>query len=527
MTTPKQGSIRSVSPQSKELLGEFPCATAGDVSQAVATAWETFEIGALDLKARLQKILKLRSLIASQADEIAALISKEVGKPLAECYSAEITGVLDTCVWLCQNAPALLKPTRIKLSNPLARSKKCFLNYEPLGVIGIVSPWNFPFSIPMCSILTAVAAGNTVVFKPSEKSSLVGLKIQQLFDLAGFPPGTVNIVLGDRETGKHLSTSKLSRLLLTGSVKAGQNIVQQTATNLTPLTLELGGKDAAIVLPDAPVEFTAAGLVWGAFTNAGQACASIERVYLVRGPKTEALIAAIVDRTRKLVVGAPENQEVDMGPLIDEQQLEKVSGQIAEAKQMGAKVLFGGGKLDHLNGYFHEPTVLTDVHHGMTIMKEETFGPVLPLMVVESLEEAIRLANDSDFGLTASIWSSDLRQAQAIAPRLRVGTVYVNECIFSHAAPQLPWGGLKLSGIGRSHSHLGLMDMVNIKNTNIDTAKGNGRLWWYPYGAGAISVMKGGVQLLHGATILSRVNGLGNFVYGLVCGNRKSNPPTP
>jgi succinate-semialdehyde dehydrogenase/glutarate-semialdehyde dehydrogenase len=513
-----------VCPYNEQLLAEFPCATAGDVEQAVNRAWQTFENCELDLKSRLQRIMKLRSLIAKDADEIARLISKEVGKPLSEAYSAEITGVLDTCVWLSKTAPELLGPTRIKLSNPLARSKECYLNYEPLGVIGIISPWNFPFSIPMSSILAAVAVGNTVVLKPSEKSSLTALKIQQLFEAAGFPAGTLNVVLGDRETGRHLSSSRLSRLILTGSVRAGQNVVQQTASNLTPVTLELGGKDAAIVLPDAPVEFTARGLVWGAFTNAGQACASIERVYVVRGPQTEALISAVVRNARALMVGSPEEKQVDIGPMIDEQQLEKVSAQVSEAVGMGAKVLLGGARLERRPGYFYPPTVLTNVHHGMHLMREETFGPVLPIMVVDSVAEAVRLANDSDFGLTASIWSADARKAATIAPKLRVGTVYVNDCIFSHAAPQLPWGGLKQSGIGRSHSHIGLMDMVNIKNTNIDTAKGSGRLWWYPYGEGAIKLMQGGVQLLHGASPVARLSGLAGFVTGWARGNKKPKP---
>lgn len=520
MTTPNDNAVvRSVSPQNKMVIQEFPCASPGDVERAVARALDTFQTAQLDLKARLALITKLRGLIAQQADEIAALISREVGKPLSECYTAELTGVLDTCVWLVKNAQKILAPQRVKLSNPLAKRKRCYLKPEPLGVVGIISPWNFPFAIPMSTILSAVAAGNTVVLKPSEKATLVGLKIEELFKQAGFPEGTVNVVIGAGETGKHLSESPLlSRLVLTGSVRAGQRVIEQSARNLTPLTLELGGKDAAIVFPDAPVEYTARGLVWGAFTNAGQACASIERAYIIRGPNTERLIAAVLDETSKLVVGAPEDPKTDIGPIIDEAQLDRVNQHVCQARDDGATILFGGKNALELPGYFYEPTVLINVNHTMAVMREETFGPVLPIMVVDSVEDAIRLANDSQFGLTASVWSANTAAAEAIAPRLQVGTVYVNECIFSHAAPQLPWGGVKQSGIGRSHSHIGLLDMVNIKNVNVDSARGSGPIWWYPYGRGRIKTMRGGVQLLHGTGVWARIKGLCGFLTGLLTG---------
>ncbi len=512
--------IRSVCPHTKQVLGEFACAGEAQVDAVVRYAGIRFRTSKFDLATRLAMIAKLRSLVADQADEIAQLISTEVGKPLSECYSAEIAGVLDTCVWLNKNATRLLAPRRMKLGNPLAWLKKCYLHSEPLGVIGIISPWNFPFSIPMTTILQAVAAGNTVVLKPSEKSTLVGLKIRDLFEQAGFPQGTVSVLTGDGQTGKLLSQRKeLARLILTGSVRAGQRIVEQTAANLTPVTLELGGKDAAIVLPDTPVEYTARGLVWGAFTNAGQACASIERVYIVDGPNTAALIDAVVRNTKLLRVGAPASladlatsESNDIGPIIDEVQLGKIAAQVEDARQNGATVHCGGRILNELPGYFYAPTVLTSVDHSMAVMSEETFGPVLAIMVVKSVEEAVRLANDSDFGLTASIWSESVSQARAIAPLLQVGTVYINDCIFSHAAPELPWGGVKHSGIGRSHSHIGLMDMVNVKNINLDTARGAGRLWWYPYGAAHAKLFQGGIQAMHGSSISARVKGAAQMV---------------
>ncbi len=525
MTDPTPRSIRSVSPYNKQLLAEFPCADAAAVEQSVQKAQQRFAAGTGTLKERLAKILKLRSIIARKADEIASLISTEVGKPLAEAYSAEIAGVLDTCFWLASEAPDILDTKRIKLANPLAFGKQCFLTYEPLGVIGIISPWNFPFSIPIQSVLQAVAAGNTVVLKPSEKSSLVALRIKELFDEAGFPEGTVNVILGDGMTGKLLSEARLGRLILTGSVRAGQRILEQTANNLTPVTLELGGKDAAIVLPDAPVDFTAKGLVWGAFTNAGQACASIERIYVVRGPNTEALIAKVVELTRGLKVGPPTAQDIDVGAIIDQAQLDKIDHQVTAAKGMGATVLTGGRKIEDSPGFFYEPTVLTGVDHTMLVMTEETFGPVLAIMVVDNVDEAVRLANDSTFGLTASIWTAAQDKAKSLAPKLNVGIVYVNDCIFSHAAPELPWGGVKNSGIGRSHGPIGLLDMVNIKNFNVDSSGGNGRMWWYPYNSRALSTVAGGIQLLHGSFPFGRIRGLATVIGGYLFKKTSKRPP--
>lgn len=511
--------IYSVSPHNKEVLKVLPQATKLDVLKSVAQAHEAFHSRPLSLKERLNLIARLKRVISANADEIAQLISQEVGKPISECYACEIASVLDTCQWLVKNTGKYLRRRKVKLKNPLFRSNSCFIDYEPMGVIGIISPWNFPFSIPFTSILQALAAGNTVVLKPSEKSSLTALKIQELVEEAGFPRGFINVVLGDRKTGKHLSQARLiSRLILTGSVNAGKNLIVQSASHLTPLTLELGGKDAAIVLPDAPVEFTARGLTWGAFMNAGQACASIERAYIVKGPQTEKLIEAIVAKTGKLVVGSPLHQDTDVGPLIDQNQLDRVAQQVELARSTGAQVLTGGEILSDLGGFFYAPTVVSNVDSTQSYMLEETFGPVLFIQVVDSIDEAIENANSTDFGLTASIWSSSKQAAERIALRLVAGTVYHNDCIFSHACPELPWGGLKLSGLGRTHSEFGLLDMVHIKNTNYNTTDRRGRLWWYPYKTSQTRLMRAGVQLLHGNNLKVRAWALVEAVRSFVKG---------
>jgi len=526
MVTEQAATIKSYNPATREILGEAPCLDAGAVRAAVEKAWSAYESWRLtDYPARARKLHKLRQVLVRHQEEIAALVTREVGKPLVESLMAELVGPLDACAWFAENTEKALREQVISLSNPLLSSKQSLLTFEPLGVVGIISPWNYPFAIPMMAIIMAVMVGNTVVLKPSEKSPLIGIKIGELFLEAGFPEGVVTVITGDRETGAHLTQCRLARIIFTGSVEGGSKVMAAAARNLTPTTLELGGKDPAIVLPDAPPDWTARGLVWGAFTNAGQACASIERVYIVKGKHTDRLIERLVAHTQELQLGSGLDMSTDVGPLIDEVQLEKVKAQVEEAKAAGAKVLCGGKAREDLGGYFYEPTLLTDVNHSLRIMTEETFGPVLPIMVVNSEDEAIDLANDSEFGLCASVWSRKLSRAEDVARDLDAGTVFINDCLFSFACPQVPWGGLKKSGSGHTHSYFGLLDLVNIKHIAIDGAGGPNRLWWYPYGKPRVNLARAGLDILHGSFPFSKIGGLFRFAYNSVLNPRPKGKP--
>ena len=512
IASPK-ATLRAINPATQELLGEVPIMDEDEVKQQVDAAWNTFESWRLtSLQDRIKKLLHLRAVIEQEKDELARLISAEVGKPLAESYLGDLSGPLDMCAWLAEKAPDYLKDQAIKLSNPLLSTKQNIITFEPLGVVGIISPWNYPFSIPMMTALMAVVLGNTVVLKPSEKSSLTGIKIGELFQSAGFPANVVSVVTGDARTGEYLSGSRLAKLVFTGSATTGAKVMAKAACRLTPVCLELGGKDAAIVLADTPTEWTARGLVWGAFTNAGQACASIERVYIVKGKKTDQLIEKLVAITKSLHIGKASEVDNDIGPLIDQGQFEKVVSQVDEAVKQGAKILCGGKRVEGLSGYFLEPTILTNVDQSMRIMTEETFGPVLPVMVVSSKEEAIKFANDSEYGLTASIWSKDLSIAADIAHKLKAGIVYINDALFSHAVPELPWGGLGKSGFGRSHCHFGLLDLVNIKHISKDFSGGLHRIWWYPYGPNKVQLLRSGLESIHGHSLFQKGKGLCNFL---------------
>lgn len=516
MVVSKTASIQSINPANREVIGEVPIMGATEVKDAIDRAWKTYETWQLvPYHKRIKKVMELRRLIEANADEIAQLVSTEVGKPIVESYLAEMTGPLDSCVWLAENIETLLKDQMVQMSNPLLATKQSVITFEPLGVIGVIAPWNYPFSIPVMTILMAVACGNTVVLKPSEKSPMVGIKIGELFEKAGFPSGVLQVVTGDRSTGEHLTRCDLARIIFTGSVAAGSKIMAQAAPNITPVSLELGGKDAAIVLPDAPVDWTARGLVWGAFTNAGQACASIERVYIIKGKNTQKLIDKIVHYASTLKVGSPLDPTTDVGPVIDEGQLEIVEAHVNQAREMGAEILTGGKRNDELGGFFYPPTVLTNVNHTMDIMTKESFGPVMPIMVVDTEDEAVARANDCDYGLCASVWAGGLTRAEAVARDLQVGTVLINDCLVSHAMPQVPWGGLKKSGFGRSHSHFGLMDLVNIKHISIDSSGGNHRIWWYPYGPTRVKTARGGLKFLHGTFPLGKIKGLFIFIFNM------------
>jgi acyl-CoA reductase-like NAD-dependent aldehyde dehydrogenase len=295
---------------------------------------------------------------------------------------------------------------------------------------------------------------------------------------------------------------RVAKIVFTGSVSTGKKVMAAAARNLTPVVLELGGKDAAVVCRDADLDRAAKGIVWGAFVNAGQTCASVERVY-VEQPVADAFTARVVEHTRALRVGDPATADVDVGPMTLERQRRIVLEHVDDAVSRGARVLVGG-KTAEGPGWFYPPTVLAGVDHSMRIMREETFGPVLPIMAVPNLEEAIRLANDSHYGLTASAWTQDPETALRLERELQAGVVTVNDCVFSYGEPTAPWGGVKQSGIGRTHGLPGLREMVQVKYVAREFG-GGADIWWYPYGAEFHRFMSTANRALHARSLWARL----------------------
>jgi succinate-semialdehyde dehydrogenase/glutarate-semialdehyde dehydrogenase len=478
-----QREIVSLDPATGEELGRVALCSAEEVRRAVARARAAQkEWAALSFRERGRIILRARQIVLAEMDEIASLISRETGKPVAEAIAMEIVPTLDLMQFFAHSAQRLLRPERIDIGLYGLMGRSSRIEYRPLGVVGIISPWNFPWAIPLGEVVMSLVAGNGVVLKPSELTPLVALKIGEVFRAAGgLPEGLLEIVTGDGTTGAALSVAGADKIMFTGSVATGRRVAVAAAERLTPVVLELGGKDPMLVLEDADVEAAASAAVWGAFANAGQACASVERCY-VHESVAEQFTARVVELTRGLRLDRGTREGTDIGAMSSERQRAIVEEQVREAVARGAKILAGGGRpAGDPPGTFHEPTVLTDVDHTMAVMREETFGPVLPLMTFKTEEEAVRLANDSPFGLTASVWTKDTRRGRRLASRIEAGTVMVNEVLYTHGIAQTPWGGVKQSGLGRTHGRLGLLELVAPHHVHVNRLARLQDFWWFNY----------------------------------------------
>lgn len=508
--------LLSINPATGDVLAEFEPTNNEDVLAAVRKAREAAAgWGRLAIEERATFLRRLQDIVYARRREIARLISLEAGKPLVESLAAEVLLVLDACSYYAKHAPQILRPERVPHHNLAVKGKRGWLEYTPRGVIGIVSPSNFPFSIPFNEIIPALVAGNCIVLKPSELTPQVSLAIRDCLDAAGFQAGVATVILGDGVTGAALASAPIDKLIFTGSVATGKRIQAAAAERLLPTVLELGGKDPMIVCADADLERASSGAVWGAFTNAGQACLSVERLYVVR-EVADSFIRLCVEKTKKLKLGAPDDPETDVGPLIRERQVRIVEEHVEDAVQKGAEVLAGGRRPagEQARGFFFEPTVLTGVHHGMRIMREETFGPVLPIQVVADEAEAVRLANDSDLGLSASVWTRDLKKGADLARQIEAGSVMVNDCVSYFGICEAPHGGVKLSGLGRTHSRLGLMEMVQVKYLDVDTMPRLPKVWWFGYDRKALALMSGFADFLFAPKIGKRAKGFLGVVKG-------------
>jgi succinate-semialdehyde dehydrogenase/glutarate-semialdehyde dehydrogenase len=469
----------SVDPSTLQELGRVPISTEEQIQQALAAARRAQPAwGALSFKARAQSILRAKRLLLERQEELCELLAREVGKPAFEALAGEVLPVANLMDYFARKSERLLSGERFTLS--VFRNKKSRIQYFPLGVVGIISPWNYPFSIPMGEVVMALMAGNAVLLKPSEYTPLAGVWIGELFRRAGLPEDVLQILSGDGAAGAALAGSAIDKIFFTGSVRTGRKVAEAAARRLLPCVLELGGKDAMIVCADAPFERTVNGALWGGFSNCGQACASVERLYVVE-PIAERFIKALVEKTKALRVGGAGPPPNDIGPLNNAKQLGIVTDQVNDAIAQGAKVLTGGRPLAARPGYFFEPTILVNVTNSMRIMQEETFGPVLPIIVVKDEAEAVREANRSNYGLLASVWTRDTQRGQQIAAQVEAGTVIINDVLYTHAAAETPWFGVKESGLGVTHSKHGLREFARMKHINWDLLPMKTNPWWFPY----------------------------------------------
>src|SRR5258708_4674641 len=423
------GQFAVHNPATQEIIGTLPNMAANQIADAVARAAAAqVRWAATSVRDRLRILSRFAELLCDQKDSVAAVISREAGKPGAEAMSTEVMVVLDTVKYLQNHVPAFLKPEPVPHGNPVMKLKGGTLLREPYGVVGIISPWNYPFSLPSIQTLTALATGNAVVLKPSEFTPYSSLELEKLLRAAGLDPDLLQVITGDGSAGAALLAANVQKIIFTGSVATGKRVAQAAAARLLPVVLELGGKDPMIVLEDADVDVASSAAVWGAFMNAGQTCLSIERCY-VHQRIYEPFLKACVEKTSRLRVVNGADATTDIGPLIHQPQLKIVREHVEDAVASGARLLAGGRTLPELGPNFFAPTIVSEVTHNMRIMREETFGPVLPVRSFRNDDEAVALANDSEFGLAASIWTSRRKRGEALAARVAARTVMGNDVI--------------------------------------------------------------------------------------------------
>lgn len=498
-----------INPATGEEIGRSRLDTVEDVRAAVARlraaqpAW-----AATPLRQRAAMIRRVRTLLVDRADELATLISRNNGKTRVDAMVTEVIASAMAASYYARRARRVLRDRWLLPANIVLANKRSKIRRVPYGVVGIIAPWNYPFSIPFSEIVMALLAGNTVLFKAATQTQLVGRALEQLFRDAGFSEDVfAHVNLPGAVAGDAFLEAGINKLFFTGSVPVGKRLMAKAAETLTPLSLELGGNDPMLVCPDADLERAAAGAVWAGLQNSGQSCGGVERIY-VHEAVYDRFLELLAQKVRALRVGPDTDFDVDIGAMTTEAQRQLVREHIQDALERGAVIHAQSSCPAGGPGLFHPAVVLTNVDHSMRVMREETFGPVVAVMKVRDMEEAVRLANDSNLGLTASVWSRDRRTAERLARRLEAGAVTINDHLMSHGLAETPWGGFKESSIGRTHGDIGFDEMTQpqcIVHDLLPMASRN--LWWHPFSREVYTGLRGLIEGLYAPSVTRRIRG--------------------
>lgn len=504
--------VESRDPATGELWKSFEPTSAAAVGAATGRA-RAAQPGwaAQPLAVRVRVLRRFHECLYRRRLEVAAALTRENGKPAAEALGSEIAIALDFAQFYAKRAPGFLRAPWVN-AQPLAmKRKRVRVEHDPFGVIGVISPWNYPFMLSAAIALPALVTGNAVLLKPSEFTPYSGQLLQELFDEAGVPAGVFAVLQGDGATGASLCDAAVDKIFFTGSVATGRKVAVRCAERLIPCSLELGGSDPAIVLADADIQHAASGIAWGRFSNAGQTCVAPKRVF-VEAAAYDAFVAALAKTVNGLRVGAGSNADSDVGPVIRSDAVATLTAQYANAIVLGANVAARASDAAASGGNYFTPTVLTDVAPDSRVLTEETFGPLLPVVKVRDADEAVALANASEFGLSASVWTRDSAKGAALARRLEVGTVAVNDAIIVAGMADVPHGGVKNSGIGRTHGMAGLEECVRTKATVVDRFPSWRQAWWFGYSSSHLSGVDAYVRFAHGRGVMERLAALPGFL---------------
>ena len=500
--------LSSLNPATLEEVGKVEATSSSQVNEIVKKAWSAFpKWRDMGLTKRTAILKKIQQQLLSRSEEFARLITIEMGKPIHESLGLEVHSCIDIIGYYVKNADTFLGERRVPLHHLLFIRRGSWLHCEPLGVLGVISPWNWPLLIPLNSIVPALLSGNAVVFKHSEWTPVLAEKMRNLFVENGVPEDVFQIIQGGAKQGKALVESPVAKIFFTGSTRVGKIIYNSAAQQLKKCVLEMGGSDAAIVCNEADVEYATSGILWGGFSNCGQNCNSIERVFVHQNIFDD-FLEILVRKIKKVRIGSGEAEDSDIGPLASRQQFDKIKSIVEQSKKAGDTILTGGRPLKNKEGYFFQPTVILREASCIQEDMEEVFGPVVYLTSVSDDDEAVRLANKSKYGLAASVWTCQKKKGLQIARRLLTGTVMINDAIVSFGMAEAGWTGAKQSGIGWVHGEKGLDEMVNIKYLNYEPQNRIQKFWWFPYSKEMVTTFWSALQFLFSKSFVRKMANL-------------------
>lgn len=504
----------ALNPATGQVIGHSPLDTVEDLDRAIVRARRAQPNWAvLKPRERARYLKSVRDYLVANADDLAEVISRDNGKSRIDALSTEVLPAAMAISYYLKMAKKFLRPKRLMPGNILLANKLARIHRVPFGVIGIISPWNYPFGIPFSEVVMGLLAGNAVILKTASETQMVGRRLEEAFMTAGLPQGVFSYLnLPGRVAGEAFLRGGVDKLFFTGSVPVGKQLMALAAESLTPVSLELGGNDAMLVCPDADLERASAGAVWAGLSNCGQSCGGVERVYVHRAIYGH-FMELLKKRVEALRIGQDLDHNVDLCAMTTQRQMEAVRRHLDDALAKGAKVFAQALPPQGVTGNFMPATVLSGVTHEMDVMREETFGPILAVMKVANMDEAVALANDSQLGLTGSVWSKNHGQARRLARRIKAGAITINDHLMSHGLAETPWGGFKESGIGRTHGKLGFDEMTEPQVIVDDILPGlRKNMWWHPHGPQVYAGLKGIIDFLYGKSLAARFLGAKNLL---------------